>query len=239
MLDAHCHIDFYSDPLDIAMESERCRITTIAMTNLPSHYQAAYPHVKNLKYIRLALGLHPLLAEQHQEETSIFKQLLPKVSYIGEVGLDFSKEGSATRQKQIKCLRFVFSNIKDRQRFLSIHSRGAANDVLELLEEFSIKKAVFHWYSGSLSILDQALRSGHYFSVNIAMIRSTKGRKIIERIPRDRILTETDGPFIKVQSRPIKPIDARSVLIYLADVWCLSLSEAEMQVESAFKAMME
>ena len=156
------------------------------------------------------------------------------MSYIGEIGLDFSREGKATRQKQIRSLRFVFSNIKDRPRFLSLHSRGVASDVLELLEEFSIKKAVFHWYSGSLSILDQALRSSHYFSVNTAMIRSTKGRRIIERLPNNRILTETDGPFIKIQGRAVKPVDVSSVLAYLADVWCSSVEQVAIQVESNF-----
>jgi TatD DNase family protein len=70
------------------------------------------------------------------------------------------------------------------------------------------------------------------------MIRSTKGKGIIERLPKDRVLTETDGPFIKIQGRSAKPVDVNSVLAYLADVWCSSVEKVAMQVESNFGDIM-
>ena len=91
MLDTHCHIDLYPDPHAVAKEVERQGILTIAVTNLPSHFEMGQPHLRGFRRIRLALGLHPLMAEHHKKERSKFKQMLSRTSYIGEVGLDFSK----------------------------------------------------------------------------------------------------------------------------------------------------
>jgi len=60
MIDTHCHIDIYNDPMAIALECERNGVVTIAMTNLPSHFEMGYSHLKNLSKVRLALGMHPL-----------------------------------------------------------------------------------------------------------------------------------------------------------------------------------
>ena len=238
MLDTHCHIDLYPNPLAIAKEIEKQGILTIAVTNLPSHFEMGLPHLRGFQQIRPALGLHPLMAEYHEGERKKFKQTFSKTSYIGEIGLDFSKEGRDTKDIQIESLRFVFKQIQDRPRFVSLHSRGAENKVLELLEEFSIQGAVFHWYSGSLSVLDQAVQSGHYFSINPAMIRSKKGRNIIDRIPLDRILTESDGPHVQLRNQSVRPIDIKGVLEVLGDIWGVSFQEADGQVWSNFMKLL-
>ena len=238
MLDTHCHIDLYPNPLAVAREVERRGILTIAVTNLPSHFEMGQPHLQRFRQIRQALGLHPLMAKHHKKERERFRQMLSRTSYIGEVGLDFSREGLDTRHVQIESLRFVFNRLQDRPRFVSLHSRGAESKVLELLEEFDIQSAVFHWYSGSLTILDQIVRCGHYFSVNPAMARSQKGRKIINRIPLNRILTESDGPHVQLRNQPVKPTDIKSVLQVLQDISGMSLEETEAQVMSNFMELL-
>lgn len=238
MLDTHCHIDLYPNPHAIARAVERQKILTIAVTNLPSHFEMGLPHLRGFLQIRPALGLHPLMAESHERERKKFKQAFSKTSYIGEIGLDFSKGGRDTKDIQIESLRFVFNQIQDRPRFVSLHSRGAERKVLELLEEYNIQGAVFHWYSGPLTVLDQAVRSGHYFSINPAMIRSKKGRNIIDRIPLDRILTESDGPHVQLRNQSVKPIDIKSVLEVLGDIWGVSFQEADGQVWSNFMKLL-
>ena len=238
MLDTHCHIDLYPNPLAIAKEIEKQGILTIAVTNLPSHFEMGLLHLRGFRQIRPALGLHPLMAEYHEGERKKFKQTFSKTSYIGEIGLDFSKEGRNTKDIQIESLRFVFEQIQNRPRFVSLHSRGAESKVLELLEEFNIQGAVFHWYSGSLTVLDQAVQSGHYFSVNTAMVRSKKGRNIINRIPLDRILTESDGPHIQLKNQPVRPSNIRGILEVLRDIWGISFQETDGQVWSNFMKLL-
>lgn len=234
MLDTHCHIDLYPNPLSVAREIERLGILTIAMTNLPSHFEMGQSHLRGFRQIRQALGLHPMMAKHHKRERERFRQMLSRTSYIGEVGLDFSKEGQDTKNVQLQSLRFVFNQIQDRPRFVSLHSRGAERPVLELLEEFGIRHGVFHWYTGSLTNLDHAVQLGHYFSVNPAMTRSKKGRMIIERIPLDRVLTESDGPYVQLRNQPVKPSDIKGVLDVLCAIWGTTYQEAEAQVMSNF-----
>ena len=234
MLDTHCHIDLYPNSHAILKEVERQGILTIAVTNLPSQFEMWQPHLREFRKIRPALGLHPLMAEYHKKEREKFKQMLSKTSYIGEVGLDFSKAGRDTKDIQIESLRFVFKKIQNKPRFVSLHSRGAESKVLELLKEFNIQGAVFHWYSGSLTVLDQAVQAGHYFSINPSMVRSKRGRNIIDRIPLDRILTESDGPHIQLRNQFVRPIDVKGVLKVLGGIWEKSFEESKIQVMSNF-----
>ena len=196
------------------------------------------PHLQGFQQIRQALGLHPLMAKHHKKERERFRQMLSRTSYIGEVGLDYSREGQDTKDVQLQSLRFVFNQIQDRPRFVSLHSRGAECPVLELLEEFGIQCAVFHWYSGSLTNLEDVVQSGHYFSVNPAMTRSKKGRKIIDRIPLDRVLTESDGPYVQLRNQPARPRDIKGVLEMLRDIWGMTYQETEAQVTSNFKRLL-
>lgn len=235
MIDTHCHVDFYPIPERVAQEVEDRGILTIAVTNLPSHFAQSRPHVLRFKRIRLALGLHPLLVESHTEcEQRKFEQLLDMTSYIGEVGLDFSRDGKLTMEQQIETLRFVLELIRDRPRFVTIHARKAEERVLQLLQEYEIAPAVFHWYSGTLTTLDKIMDAGHYVSVNPAMVLSKKGRQIVGRIQRNRLLTETDGPYVLIKGRPAHPSDVRLVLDYLGEQWRCPFDEVDDQVSANF-----
>lgn len=239
MIDVHCHIDLYKKPYVVANDNEKKGISTIAVTNLPSHFELGYSHLKNFKYIRVALGLHPLYANKHTPiEMKRFIDFAKTTSYIGEIGLDFSREGITTKTKQIHSFRHVLSHISDRPRFISLHSRRAESTVLQMLEEFSIKGAVFHWYSGSLSTLKEIVEAGHYFSINPAMIQSSNGRKIIEKIPRNGLLTETDGPFVKVEGKIITSQDISLVLKYLSSLWNCSYEDVELQIKMNFNKVL-
>ncbi len=238
IIDTHCHIDLYSYPELIVKKLERTNIITIGMTNLPSYFEIGYSHIKNFKKVRLALGLHPLLEKSHtKEEYNKFKRLASKTAYIGEVGLDFSKESKSLIDQQIHTLKYVFENINNKSKVISLHSRKAEKKVLELLKNYKIKNAIFHWYSGNLSILHKIIDEGYYFSINPAMINTQKGRNIITEIPKHLMLTETDGPYVKVENRQVEPKDIIYVLDYLSKLWCCDIKEVEQQIYSNFKLL--
>lgn len=232
MIDAHCHLDLYPKPTDVAERAARANVVTIMVTNLPSAFEKAYPHVQAFDKIRPALGLHPLLAPQHQLEYPRFAELIDKTSYIGEVGLDFSRDGYNTRDLQIDSFRFVLKTIGERRKFISIHSRRAETAVLDLLGEASFSSpVVFHWYTGPLNVLERAVRDGHFFSINPAMINSPSGKKIIGRIPPAQALTETDGPFVKIDSRAAEPHDVDRVERYLSTEWSVSRTDVRRSIK--------
>lgn len=231
IIDTHCHFDMMPQPEAYIRQKEQAGDIVIGMTNLPSHFQMGQPHLKGYKHIRLALGLHPLLAAEGKAELTLFKQLVEQTSYIGEIGLDFSKEGYATKEEQVAVLREVLCAIRGKKKIVSVHSRRAEKELLNLLCEYEIKNVIFHWYSGSVNLIPAILEQGYYFSVNEAMCVSKNGRAIIEKIPMERVLTETDAPYNEL-------CNLNNLLNVLSGIWNMSRQEAEKVIESNFRAIL-
>lgn len=195
IIDTHCHFDMMPKPERYISAKEKAGDIVIGMTNLPSYFKMGQPHLAGYKHIRLALGLHPLLAAENKKELTLFKRLVDQTSYIGEIGLDFSREGIATKNEQVSVLRELLATLKGKKKIISVHSRKAEIELLDMLCEYEIKNVIFHWYSGPVDLIPQILERGYYFSINESMCWSKNGQSIIEKIPRERILTETDAPY--------------------------------------------
>ena len=195
IIDTHCHFDMMPNPKAYISAKEIAGDIVIGMTNLPSHFKMGFPHVKGYKHIRLALGLHPLLASENINELPLFNSFLDQTSYIGEIGLDFSKEGLSTKEDQVYILRKLLEKLEGKKKIISIHSRKAEKELFDLLCEYDINNVIFHWYSGPIDLIPFIISKGYYFSINEAMSISKNGRAIIKEIPRNRILTESDAPF--------------------------------------------
>lgn len=239
MLDSHCHLDRYGDARSVAEEAERKGVFTIAVTNLPSHFRTGLPHVRQWPRVRLALGLHPLAAADHPRELADFEAYFATTSFIGEVGLDFSREGRDTKQRQLDSFRFVARLLSGVPKVVSLHSRGAEQDVLAVLSQFGVQRAIFHWYTGPLKTLESVVDAGHLLSVNPAMTRSAKGRAIIAAIPKTQILSETDGPYVQVSGSPAKPWDVALVETHLAKLWNLPAEQTRSQLWSNFVRLVD
>lgn len=195
IIDTHCHFDLMPKPETYVRQREQAGDIVIGMTNLPKHFQIGMPYLVNYKHVRLALGIHPLRAVEGKTQLALFRQLVNQTSYIGEIGLDFSREGISTKNEQIIVLREILSDIQGKKKIISVHSRRAEKELLGLLCEYDIKNVIFHWYSGPVDLIPSILKQGFYFSVNESMCLSKNGKAIVEKIPQDRALTETDAPY--------------------------------------------
>jgi TatD DNase family protein len=234
MLDSHCHLDRFQNPETVAAQAAGRGVFIVAMTNLPSHFEAGLQHVRQLTGVRLSLGLHPLAAADHAREIGAFERCLPRTTFVGEVGLDFSRQGMATAERQVESFRQVIRLVAGKAKFISLHSRRAETAVLEVLKEQGVVGAVFHWYTGSLRTLDDILQGGHFLSVNPAMTSAERGRAVIRRIPRDRLLTETDGPHVLVDEAPALPWHVGLVEEFVAREWESSRADVRRQVWTNF-----
>lgn len=231
IVDTHCHFDMMPNPESYVRKKEQAGDIVIGMTNLPSHFQMGQPHIKGYKHIRLALGLHPLLAAESKDGVSLFKRQVGQTSYIGEIGLDYSREGYTTKDEQVVVLCELLSILRGKKKIVSVHSRRAEKELLSLLCEYQIENVIFHWYSGPVDLIPVILEQGYYLSVNEAMCESKNGKAIIERIPRERVLTETDAPY---NNRS----DISKVLDYLATCWNMSCQDVEAVVERNFRILL-
>lgn len=91
-MDAHMHFDLYKNRQDVLDYIEENKSYTIAVTNLPDLYRRYYTKEWNYKFIRLALGFHPELVSQYENQIEVFKEFFQSTRFIGEIGLDYSKK---------------------------------------------------------------------------------------------------------------------------------------------------
>lgn len=211
--DTHFHLDLMSNPIDIVNQIEKSKVYTIAVTNSPKVYFYTENITKNTKYIRPALGLHPELVGERHQEIDKFISLLKKTKYIGEVGLDNYNKSPLDYKRQIEVFEKIVSectNFSD--KVLTVHSRKAENDLLDIFGNSFPGKVILHWYSGSIKNLEIAVARGYYFSINYQMTKSKNGQKIIDSIPVNQILLETDGPFTSIGSKKFTPLMVDSIL---------------------------
>lgn len=205
LIDFHFHLDYYEDYRNKYKYINNKLIYTLCMTNMPELYEANTSIFKVTKYVKFALGFNPQLAGSEKFNKSIFNKYLASTKYIGEVGLDYSREHISSKNKQKEIFEYICSVVADKNKIMSIHSRNAEEDVLSILVKNKIKYAIFHWYTGSLSTLEKIIKEGYYVSVNSSMMKTKKGLEIIKSIPLDRILVESDGPFTKVGNKVAEP----------------------------------
>jgi len=235
LIDTHCHIDQFTSPEEMVRECGKNAIRVIAVTNLPSHFAVAADRLRGNTFVSAALGIHPLFATKGVRELTAFKRMVPHVNFIGEIGLDFTRLGASSKSIQEHVFEEILIAIKDRPRFITLHSRGAEAAALEGLRKHGIKAAVFHWFSGSVNDLNQVFADGHFVSINPAMLSSASGRQVIAHAPPDRILVESDGPFAKFQGKPCDPMNVSVVYEALAGHWSVSIEVVITRVRNNFE----
>jgi len=241
VIDFHCHLDLYPDPLSIRDECVKRGIYVLSVTTTPSAWQGTSALAANTARIRTGLGLHPQLAYERRNELQLFDNVLPETRYVGEIGLD----GSPDLQKYWDSQVAVFKHILERcrnagGRIMSIHSRRASSAVLKYLETFSgAGTPVLHWFSGSLRELDHAISLGCWFSVGPTMLSSKNGRTIASRLPKDRVLTESDGPFAQLSGQAAKPWDVEKAIQILGEIWSLHTQDVEQNIDQNLKCLLQ
>lgn len=229
MIDFHCHLDLYPDPHRMAEECRQRHMYVLSMTTAPSVWRLSSQLSIQGDHIRTALGLHPQVAHERHAELHVFDELLGQTRYVGEIGLDGTPELRDSWSIQLE----VFDHILDAcrragGRILSIHSRRAGKAVLERLAQYEgAGTPILHWFSGSQRELDQAIKLGCWFSVGPAMLRSERGRDLASRMPRERVLTESDGPFAQIDGKPLLPWDVQRGSEMLAAVWSVGVDEVD------------
>lgn len=239
MIDFHCHLDLYRDPELAAEDAHKAGVYVLSVTTTPKAWRKTKALAKGKPRIRTALGLHPELAGDRIGELALFEALATETRYFGEIGLDGSPQYKSTQELQLRAFDFILRTASTLGgKILSIHSRRAAGDVLDSLARIpSSGTPVLHWFSGSSKELQRAIRQGCWFSVGPAMLRTTNGRTIAQALPRDRVLTETDGPFAMDRSRPLQPVDAWMAVEELGRVWNLDSAAMRYQLRENLRVL--
>lgn len=235
----HCHLDLYKDPFSVVKKCISEKVYVLSVTTTPKAWIGTSSFESPDGKIRTALGLHPQLAHLRLNELELFDSLLDKTKYVGEIGLDGSNEYKPYLEKQLVVFRHILKSIqKSGGKIMSIHSRASATLILDELEKHpGLGIPIFHWFSGNSSELKRAIELGCWFSVGPSMIHTKKGALIVSQIPKNCILTETDGPFGKFRNKILMPWDAVQVIPELATIWSIDTNEVNAIISNNFREL--
>lgn len=203
-IDSHCHLDFPefdNDRDDVISRSKEAGIDYII--NIGSSLkgsQASLELATRYEFIYATAGLHPHEADSFDEKTySAIKELArkDKVVAIGETGLDYYRNYSrADNQKALFASLILLA--KDLNLPLAIHSRLAEADTLKILKNAMPVRCVVHCFSGNEDFLKGCLDLGFFisFTCNITFKKANDLRHIVKEAPLEKILLETDAPYL-------------------------------------------
>ena len=228
LIDSHAHLvslENLPDVLQRAKESEICKILSIS-SDLPSSLDTI-KLAKETGNVYASVGIHPHEVTGYTPEIiSRLEELTkePKVVAIGETGLDYFYMNS---EKEVQKTSFI-EQIKLANRCslpLIIHVRDADEDLISILksEDISPSTGVIHCFTGNYETAVQYLDMGFYISFSgiVTFKRSEELREAAKKIPADKILIETDSPYLApmpYRGKPNEPSYVKFVAETLADV---------------------
>jgi TatD DNase family protein len=222
LIDVHSHLEHgrFSKDLDKVIERARkANMIIIASGVNPTTNRLALKIAeKNKDLVKVSFGLYPLdvLAKEiemspdsgFQRETEAFdldKELKfieenkDKCVAIGEIGLDYNWpefQGEKEKQSQKENFRKILNVAKRLDKPVIIHSRKAEQDAIEILEELKMKKVVMHCFNGRKSLINRVTQNGWFFSVPPVIKRLLHFQMLVELVPLEQLLTETDAPYL-------------------------------------------
>ena len=205
LFDTHAHMDdcaFAEDRQTLLKELPQNGIGLLMNPgcSLASSRDAA-ALAREYDYIYAAVGSHPDAADEVNEETiDAYRTLCrenPKVKAIGEIGLDYHYE-DIPRDIQQKAFRMQMALAQELKLPVIVHEREAHEDGMRIVEEFPGVCGVFHCYSGSLEMAKWLIKRGWYigFTGVLTFKNARKALEVAENIPLNRIVLETDCPYM-------------------------------------------
>lgn len=202
LIDTHFHLDMYKNYNEIYKIIVAEKQYTLCMTNSPGVFWSCKNIFDDNKYIKFALGFHPLNTDLKEKDLRDFLKMLPQTEYVGEIGLDFTKRTGVKKNQQIEWFEKIVAVCSEKNKVMSVHIRGAEETALKILSKYCPRRCILHWYTGNVEFQKEFSRLGCYFSVNGSMV---KNMDVLKTIPKDRLLIESDGPYSKVNGKKFLP----------------------------------
>lgn len=238
LIDSHCHLN-YPDLADTAGVIARAKEAGVGLMQTISTQRSDFAQVKALAdaypEIYCSIGIHPHEAEPHEdisEEELLAEANHPRVIGIGETGLDYYYEHSPKKAQQELFKRHIRVG-RALDLPVIIHSREADEDTVAMLQEAYSEgpfRILIHCFSSSQYLAEEAVKLGGYISASgIITFKKSQGlRDSFKSVPLERLLVETDAPYLAPEphrGKPCEPAYTIHTARKLAEVKSVSVEE--------------
>ena len=242
LVDSHCHLDYADLALDRAGAVSRAKSEGVAcMVNISTTrkgFDQVRATAEKFDEVYCSVGIHPHHVEEEGESLStediVALTQHPKVIGIGETGLDYYYEHGARDVQQASFRRHIQAGIATGLPII-IHSRDAEEDTASLLKDEGRAhgdklRGVLHCFSSKRILAEEALALGFYISLSgiLTFKKSDDIRETVRNVPLDRLLVETDSPYlapIPYRGRPCEPAYVVHTARVLAEIKGVSFDE--------------
>lgn len=226
LIDTHCHLTF--DPLfaDISAVIEHSVASGVAswitVGTDPDHNKKAVELADRFDNLYAAVGIHPHYAKSVTAQSiAALKQIAQhqKVVAVGETGLDFHYNFSAHTDQQRLFVEHL-NLARELNLPVIIHSRNAFDETIDILDQYGsdLRKIVFHCFSGTAEQAQTILDKGFYISFTgvVTFKNATVAKDAAKLVPLDRLMIETDCPYMSPEPMRKQKINEPALLIYTA-----------------------
>ncbi|HQS14153.1 MAG: LuxR family transcriptional regulator [Rhodospirillales bacterium 24-66-33] len=241
LIDSHCHLDFPELTSDESGVLARARTAGVAgmltISTRLDQFERVRAIAERHENVWCSVGVHPHEAKEEGQRTPdrlIEATRHPKVVGIGETGLDFYYEHSP-REEQAESFRAHIAASRETGLPLIVHTRNADAETGDMLEEEHGKGAfpgLIHCFSSGRAVAERALALGFYISISgIVTFKAAEDlRAIVRDMPLDRLLVETDAPYlapIPKRGKTNEPAFVAHTAAKVAELKGVSLAELE------------
>ncbi len=260
LFDVHAHLTdarLAADEEGVVARARAAGVTTIISNGLnPSDNTAVAELAARVPEVKPAFGLYPVDAVlpemlamgveyDHRrdavssaEAIAWLEEHLSEAIALGEVGLDRYWVPEALWELQEQVFRRLLRLALDHDKPIIMHSRKAERRAFEILKEEGVERIDWHCFGSKVKLARQIAEHGHWMSIPANAARVESFRKMIETLPRDRILLETDCPYLSPDKGDLnEPANVERTVELMAEVWKIDEGLVVEQLESNFEAL--
>ncbi len=199
--DTHCHLSLFSDIQSVISRAKNNSVSYILAVSM--YYKDNWDVLKLAKsYSEVipALGIHPIeapnLTDVEEKLETIEKLMIEnEIRVVGEVGLDryFIKEEKLWKKQEYVFNHFLAFAL-DKNLPINLHGKYAEKELFSTLSNYDLNVVVVHWFAGSPELVKEGVNRGYYFSVTPEVFYSKRMKRLVELVPIEQLLSESDGP---------------------------------------------
>jgi len=223
MIDTHCHLTdarLLSQVNDVLARANAVGVTKVVTVSTDlADARFCLDVCLGRDNVRCTVGIHPNnVADSHEADVPLFREMLtnPAVVAIGEIGLDYHYDTDRARQRAFFELQLALA--QEAQLPVVIHCRQAVDDTLAVMKNFRLHRAVFHCFTGTEAEAKRIVNEGYWIGYTgvITYKNADEQRRAVVATPLDRLLVETDAPYLSPEPYRKQRVNEPALVIHTA-----------------------